>query len=140
MKIIRYSFHAFKPQNQTVHMKEINRELYDFNLNGIPEFLKRVVLERHEKMVKFYTENLEDFKRGIWVFVDGHKNNMALNHLKCKVPCFEAEIDEDTEVYGVNLDHKMKINDCEVEAFGCYIPERSLKSIHNVKRRYKKSA
>lgn len=87
MKVIRYSIYGFKPQEQTHHMKYINYHLHEFNINEYPEHLQYEIQKIHERCVKFYSQHLDDLKCGIWCFVDGHKNNLSLNHLKRKVPC-----------------------------------------------------
>lgn len=139
MKIIRYSVHGFKPQYQSHHLEEINYHLNDFDISEYPEHLQWIIMERHVELVKFYKENYDDLKEGIWVFLDGHKNNLCLNHLKRKVPCFEAEIRDDIMVFDSNLEKIVPITDNSVEAFGCYIPKRLIGEIHNIKRRKSKS-
>lgn len=87
MKIIRYSVAAFEPQEQTHHAKDIQYHLFgEFNIEDYPEFLRYDIQRIHEQKVAFCKEHLEDLRCGIWCFVDGHKSNQALNHLK-KVPC-----------------------------------------------------
>ena len=82
MKIIRYSVAAFEPQEQTHHAKHIQYHLSGkFNLEDYPEFMRWQIQRIHEQKATFYKEHLEDFKCGIWCFVDGHKSNQSLNHL-----------------------------------------------------------
>ena len=38
------------------------------------------------------------------IFIDDHKNNQSLNHLKHRVPCYEAEISDNIMVYDCNLE------------------------------------
>lgn len=139
MKVIRYSKNGFKAQEQTYHMQEVNYHLYDFNINEYTEHLRPHIQKKHNILVPFYLTNYNDFKRGIWVFIDGYKNNQSLNHLKEKVPCFEAELPDDIMVYDVNWEKQMKLDDFECTLFGCYIPERSLVNIKNIKRRRKRN-
>ena len=42
-----------------------------------------------------------------YVFIDGYKNNQSLNHLKRKVPCWKAEISDNTVVYDVNWENNV---------------------------------
>jgi hypothetical protein len=136
MKIIRYSKDGFKPQYQSYHLQNhVDYHLNHFNIADFPKHLQPFVLEQHNKLVSFYTEHLEDLQRGVWAFIDGYKNNMSLNHLKERVPCWEAEIPNSTIVIGVNWDHAMLITDSESTAFGFYIPEQQMKYIQNVRRR-----
>ena len=137
MKVIRYSIHGFKPQEQTHHMENINYHLNDFNISDYPEFLQWNIQKIHERYVYFYTKHLEDLKSGIWCFIDGYKNNQSLNHLKRKVPCWEAELPDDTECYDFNLEKKIMLSDPLVLYGGCYIPERELHKLRNVRRRRK---
>lgn len=87
IKIIRYSIQGFKPQYQSHHLKNVHYHLNDFDINDFPEHLQYEIQRIHERNVKFYTEHYKDFKEGVWFFLDGHKDNMSLNHLKYKVPC-----------------------------------------------------
>lgn len=137
MKIIRYSVAAFEPQEQTHHAKHIQYHLYEFDIEKFPEFARWQIQEIHEKKVKFYKEHLEDFKCGIWCFVDGYKNNQSLNHLKKKIPCWEAEVPDDLECYDCNWEKLITISDSDVLWGGCYIPERETWKIRNVRRRRK---
>ena len=133
MNIIRYSVAAFEPQEQTHHAKHIQYHLSgEFNLEDYREFMSI-----HEQKVAFYKDYLEDFKRGIWCFVDGYKSNQSLNHLKKKVPCWEAEVPDDVECYDCNWEKLITISDSVVQWGGCYIPEREMCKIRNVKRRRK---
>lgn len=136
--IIRYSKTAFKPRYQSVHYefrKDFLRELK----RGENSFLHKYYSLGEMKMkAKFIEEHLEDFKYGLWVFIDGYKNNMSLNHLTELVPCWEADIEDNTEVYDVNLEKTMLITDDLVKLYGCFIPSRELNKILNIKRRRKK--
>jgi len=140
VKIIRFSTEGFKPQKQTHHLEHIDYHMNRFNINDFPEFLRYEIMKSHEKKLAFYKEHLEDFQEGVWFFLDGHKDNQSLNHLKKLVPCWEAEIDEDVLVYDANWEKVVPLSDSIVEAFGCYCPKRYLNKIHNVKRRKKKKA
>ena len=138
MNIIRYSVAAFEPQEQTHHAKHIQYHLSgELNLEDYPEFMRHEIQCIHEQKVAFYKDYLEDFKRGIWCFVDGYKSNQSLNHLKKKVPCWEAEVPDDVECYGCNWEKLITISDSVVQWGGCYIPEREMCKIRNVKRRRK---
>lgn len=90
-----------------------------------------------EQKVTFYKGHLEDFKRGIWCFEDGHKSNPSLNHLKKKVLCWDAEVPDDIECYDCNWKKLITISDSDVLWGGCYIPEREMWKIRNVRKRMK---
>lgn len=135
MKVIRYSIYGFKPQEQTHHMRNVNYHLYNFNIDVFPDHLKYIIQKNHERDVKLYSEHLDDFKCGIWCFIDGHKDNLSLNHLKRKVPCWEAELPDDTECYDCNWQLLTTISDERILFGGCYIPERELYKLSNVKKR-----
>lgn len=138
MKIIRYSVTAFEPQEQTHLAKNIQNHLSGgFNIEDYPEFMRWQIQRIHEQKVAFYKEHLEDLKRGIWCFVDGHKSNQSLNHLKHKVPCWEAELSDDIECYDCNWEKLITISDPDVLWGGCYIPEREMWKIRNVRRKRK---
>lgn len=134
-KIIRYSIHAFKPQYQSHHLKDINYHLNDFNITEFPKHLQYVIQQRHDKFLPFYKEHYEDFKEGIWFFLDGYKNNQSLNHLKHKVPCWEAEIEDDVIIYDCNWEEIITLDDDMAKYGGCYLPKREICKIHNIKRR-----
>ena len=140
----RYSKNAFDVQYQSHHLLEINHLLLDKNdfierfINVCDnQFINKVLLEQYDKYHDFYVENYKDFEKGIWVFIEGYKNNQSLNHLKTKVPCFLAELPDDTEVYDVNLQEKILLSDSLCTCFGCYVPERSLANIQNIRRKDK---
>lgn len=136
MKVIRYSVTAFEPQEQTYHAKHIQYHLSGgFKLEDYPEFMRYEVKQIHDRKVDFYTKHLDDLKNGIWCFADGYKSNQALNHLKRKVPCWEADIPDDTECYDCNWEKLTVLSDPIIRFGGCYIPERELCKIENVKRR-----
>lgn len=133
MKIIRYSSTAFTPQKQTYHL---NRFESWFNLNPKDyPWTEYAMQELKQQHINFYNEYKEDLQKGLWVFIDGHKNNQSLNHLKHKVPCYEAEIPDDIMVYDCNLEKIIPITDYSVYHAGCYIPKRLCKQITNIKRR-----
>lgn len=136
MKVIRYSNYGFKPQQQTHHMNiYVNFHLYNFNIDDYPEYMRYILLDIHKRKVEFYSKHLEDFKSGVWCFIDGYKSNLALNHLKRKVACYEAELPDDTQCYDCNWDTFTTIKDSLILYGGCYIPERELYKLSNVKRR-----
>lgn len=134
MKIIRYSVNGFKPKYQSYHLKDVHYHLHNFNIAEYPEWMRDIALDVHDKRVAFYTENYSDFQYGIWAFIDGYKNNQSLNHLKYRVPCWSAEISDDTIVYSVNWDKKLKITDDECKVFGFYVPANQLNTLKNIKR------
>lgn len=138
MKVIRYSIHGFEPQIQTHHMKSVKFHLeggYDKEFDNFPPHLQYALMRIHERAVKFYSKHLEDLKCGIWCFIDGHKDNQSLNHLKRKVPCWEAELPEYTECYNCNWDKFTIISDPDVLFGGFYIPKRELHLLSNIKKR-----
>lgn len=135
MKIIRYSVDGFKPQVQTHHMEDINYYLYNWNINDFPIHLRSVCEEQRQKKIPFIQHHYNDFKCGVWAFIDGHKNNVELNHLKQKVPCWEAEISDDTMVYDVNLDKQMKVTDNFCEVYGFYLPVSQMATLHDIRKR-----
>lgn len=101
----------------------------------IQNICNRLFKKAHEKHVEFYSQHLNDLKCGIWCFIDGHKDNLSLNHLKRKVPCWEAELPDDTECYDCNWEKLVTITDPIVLCGGCYIPKRELYKLNNIKRR-----
>lgn len=135
MKVIRYSLHGFEPQKQTHHMKGVYYELCEFDIKEYPEHIRDNVLKIHKQHVAFYAEHLQDLESGIWCFIDGYKSNLALNHLKQKVPCWEAELPDDTECYDPNWERFITLSSPDVLWGGCFIPERELCKLSNVKRR-----
>jgi hypothetical protein len=135
MKIIRYSLTAFKPQYQSHHLDYVSYHFNDFRLSKIPEHLRMYVKEEHDRLVPFYKDNYDDFQYGVWAFIDGYKYNQALNHLKQRVPCWEANISDNTIVYSVNWDRKIPITDPLCKIFGFYIPVNQLKNLSEIKRR-----
>ena len=141
IKIERYSIDAFKPQKQTYHLQNVYFHLdenqFIDSCDSIPDHLKSYIVEKYIELAKFYKENYEDFLYGVWVFIAGHKNNQSLNHLKNLVPCYTAYLPEDTEVYSVNWDRKLKLSDDECTYFGCYVPKRSLGHIIDIRKKYR---
>lgn len=136
MKIIRYSSTAFTPQKQTHHIKSFEFWL-DLNPKDYPEreYTMQKLKQQH---TLFYNQHRADLQEGLWFFIDGHKNNQSLNHLKHKVPCYEADIPDDIMVYDCNLEKIVPITDSLVYWAGCYIPKRLCNQIINVKRRIKR--
>ena len=137
MHIIRYSDDGFRPQYQSFHLADIEYECNEYmkDFDSIPDHLKSVSLERHNRIISFYKQHMDLFQQGVWAFIDGHKDNQALNHLRHKVPCWEADIDNNAVVVGVNWDHLMFIRDSECTVFGFYIPKQSMWSLRNIERR-----
>ena len=86
------------------------------------------------KLLPFYQEHYEDFKEGIWFFLEGHKDNFSLNHLKRKVPCWKAKIEDDAIVYEPNWEKIITLDDPLVKSGGCYLPKREMYKIHNVQK------
>lgn len=137
MKVIRYSKYGFKSQKQTYHAEQMEN-LKELDINSIPKHLRHEVEKIAKRNLDFYEKHKEDLSDGIWVFVDGHKNNQALNHLKEMVPCWEAEIEEDIVVYDVNWEEQLSIKDPLVTAFGCYVPKKEIEKLKNIKKRKRK--
>lgn len=135
IKIIRYSTQGFKPQYQSNHLENVHYHMYRFNLNDFPEFMRHTVQKLHEEQLSFYQRHYDDLKEGVWFFLDGHKNNQSLNHLKHKVPCWEAEIEPDVLVYDCNWEKLIPLTDPFVEWAGCYLPKFQMHKIHNIKKR-----
>lgn len=137
IKIIRYSTTGFKPQKQTYHLKDVYYHINDFNIKEYPDFIRYDILRMHEKRLSFYKKHINDLQKGIWFSIDGYKNNQSLNHLKHKVPCWEAEIELDAYVYDVNWEKIIRVTDPLVKLYGCYLPESQISKIHNIKKRKK---
>ena len=135
MKIIRYSIEGFKPQVQTHHMDDINYYLYNWNINDFPIHLRSICEEQRQMRIPFIQQHYDDFKCGAWAFIDGHKNNVELNHLKNKVPCWEADIADDTLVFDVNWDKQMKITDEFCTVYGFYLPVSQMNTLCNIRKR-----
>lgn len=135
IKIIRYSTQGFKPQYQSNHLENVHYHMHRFNLNDFPKHMRYTIQKLHEEHLSFYKEHYEDLKEGIWFFLDGHKNNQSLNHLKHKVPCWEAEIESDVLVYDCNWEKLISLTDPFVEWAGCYLPKSQMHKIHNIRRR-----
>ena len=129
MKIIRYSIEGFKPQYQSHHLEDIKYHLNDFDISVYPKHLQMSIQKIHEHKVSFYQGNYEDFQCGIWAFIKGYKDNQSLNHLKRKVPCWEAEISDNIVVYDVNWEKKILITDRLCKIFGFYIPKRNMNTL-----------
>lgn len=135
MKVIRYSIYGFKPQIQTHHMEYVNYHLHDFDINEYPEHLKYYIQRIHENSVDFYSKHFDDLECGIWCFIDGHKSNFLLNHLKRKVPCWEADLPDDTICYDGNWERITTISDPYILFTECYVPKRELYKLTNIKKR-----
>ena len=134
-RIIRYSTQGFKPQYQSHHLKHIDYHINNFNINDFPEHLRYIIQHNHEAHLQFYKENYKDFQYGIWFFIDGHKNNQSLNHLKNKVPCWEAEIENDVLLYDVNLEYQTTLSDPFGINCGFYLPVSQIHKIYKIKKR-----
>lgn len=135
MKVIRFSVYGFKPQCQKYHLHNINLSLSEYLPSGLNEYQKACILSVYKRKNPFYKEHYKDFKNGIWVFRDGYKDRQSLNHLKKLVPCWEAELPDDTEVYDCNLERFIRL-DNEITKFGgCYIPERELYKLNSINKR-----
>lgn len=137
IKIIRYSTTRFKPQKQLYHLKDIHYHMNDFNIEECPGFMRYDISQIHEKRLSFYKEHINNLQKGIWFFIDGYKNNQSLNHLKYKVPCWEAKIETDAYVYDINWEKIIHVIDPLVKLYGCYLPESQMSKIHNIKKRKK---
>ena len=136
MKIIRYSTTAFTPQKQTHHIKSFESWI-NLNPEDCPKHLQYTMQQLKAQKITFYNQHKEDLQEGLWFFIDGHKNNQSLNHLKCKVPCYEAEIPDNIMVYDCNLEKIIPLTDPLVYWAGCYIPKRLCSQITNIRRRRK---
>jgi hypothetical protein len=137
MQIIRYSQNGFIPQFQKYHLQQIDYHLNGgFNLSDFPIHLQDIILKQHNQHVLFYKENFEDFQYGVWVFIKGWVNEYSLNHIPDKKypVCWEAKINDNTTVYDINWEEKTTINNKYLIAHGCYIPEKSLSSLRNIKK------
>lgn len=133
MKIIRYSQTAFTPQKQTHHIR-IFESWFDLNPKDYP-WMEYTMQQLKQQHTLFYNQHKEDLQEGLWFFIDGHKDNQSLNHLKHKVPCYEAEIPDNIKVYDCNLEKVIPLTDPLVCWAGCYIPKRLCGQITNIKRR-----
>lgn len=129
MIILRYSFNKFKPQYQSYNLKDVKYHLNKFNINKYPEWMRYEINKEHIKKAEFFRQNLSDLKYGIWAFIDGYKNNQALNHLKRLTPHWRAEISNNTIVIDSNWTKTMKITDNECKNFGIYIPQSQLRTL-----------
>ena len=125
MKIIRYSTTGFTPQKQTHHIRmfEIWQNL---NPKDYPE-MEYTMQQLKQQHTLFYNQHKEDLQEGLWFFIGGYKDNQSLNHLKHKVPCYEAEVPDNIMVYGCNLEKVIPLTD--------YIPKRLCNQVTNIKRR-----
>lgn len=137
MKIIRYSSSAFTPQKQTYHIGKFEFWL-NMNPKDYPKEIRYTMQQLKQQHISFYQQHKEDLQEGLWVFIDGHKNNQSLNHLKHKVPCYEAEIPDNIMVYDCNLEKIISLTDPLIYQAGCYIPKRLCNRITNIKRRTKR--
>lgn len=138
MNVYRFSDTAFEPQQQTYHFEnhieyilddDKFAEVYNIAADKIGHFL----LERRQRLIPLYTNNIEDFRKGIWCFTSKDFARMSLNHLKKKVKVFEAELPDDAIVYDVNWEYQTTLSDPRNESFGCYVPARSLAHISNIR-------
>lgn len=141
IKIIRYSNDAFTPKKQDFHFKYlIESHLYgDYNKwsNEVGGILKDYIIDYHKMKKKFYEDNLEDFKEGIWAFYDGVYNDidMVLNHLNYKPLLYSAYLPDDVTVYDTNWNNKITLTDGFGKCpYGIYVPKRSLINITNIER------
>jgi len=132
MEITRFSEHGFEPQYQSFHLKHIIEPMLKLYRTRNYEDIPQVGIEYFKKFAKFVYENLDDFKYGIWVFVNNHIEYSSLSHLKSKISVWKADICDFIYVYDVNLDEKYKITDKRARFFGCYIPQKELKYITNI--------
>lgn len=137
MQIIRYSPTAFTPQKQTHHIQQVEYWM-SLDPKDYSKHLQYSMQQLREQKILFYNQHKEDLQEGLWFFIDGHKNNQSLNHLKHRVPCYEAEIPDNIMVYDCNLEKIIPITDPLVYLAGCYIPKRLCGQITNVKRRIKR--
>ena len=103
-----------------------------------PKHLQYSIQKLKKEKILFYNQHRADLQEGLCFFIDGHKNNQSLNHLKHKVPCYEADIPDDIMVYDCNLEKIIPITDQLVQWAGCYIPKRLCNQITNIRRRINK--
>jgi len=143
IEIERYSFTAFEPRIQHHHLQtEVYPYLYNEEFKKELEFFKdnermiRFLKEKYKILHPFFKDNFYDFTEGIWVFIKGYKNNISLNHLNRRVPCFIAEAPDDLECYFVNWSDakRMRLDDPLAKAFGVYIPKREISKISNIRK------
>lgn len=133
MKIIRYSTTGFTPQKQTHHIR-IFETWQNLNPKDYPE-MEYTMQQLKQQHTLFYNQHKEDLQEGLWFFIGGYKDNQSLNHLKHKVPCYEAEVPDNIMVYDCNLEKVIPLTDPLVYWAGCYIPKRLCNQITNIKRR-----
>ena len=95
IKVIRYSVNGFEPQYQSHHLAEnqvcVNEDAAKEFLASVSEGLRPIIASTLAENSKFIKAHWEDLQNGIWVFIDGHKNNQSLNHLK-NITCFLNDI------------------------------------------------
>jgi len=117
---------------------EQNNTLTPYTIKNLKEQLHKNIEQamRYKNIIKY----------GVWAFIDGHKSNLLLNHLTRPVPCWEAEIDNDTEVMIFNIisfncenRDTFKVSEQICNA-GFFIPASNMSSIKNIRRRYSKSS
>jgi len=136
MEITRFSNHGFEPQYQSFHLENTIKPMLKLYKTGKYESMSQAGIEYFKKFAKFIYENQDDFKYGIWVFVNDCIEYHSLSHLKRKVSMWKADICDFVYVYDVNLDEKYKITDKRARFFGCYIPQKELKYITNIRKIY----
>ena len=100
-----------------------------------PKHSQYLMQKLKEEKILFYNQHKKDLQEGLWFFIDGNKDNQSLNHLKHRVPCYEAEIPDNIMVYDCNLEKIIPLKDPLVYWAGCYIPKRLCNQITNIKRR-----
>ena len=64
----------------------------------------------------------------------GFKPQYQSHHLKHKVPCWEAEIENDVLVYDVNWEYQTTLSDPFGINSGFYLPASQIQKIHNIKK------
>ena len=139
IKVRRYSNSGFNSQIQNHHYKKVklfllSDEEYIKEMNPKNDYQKTVLLEVKHKREKFLNDNKEDFKEGIWVFIDENITSaqirFELNHIKGERPAVHfAYFPENTECYDCNFENKGIISDKKFWWCGLYIPKRCLKNI-----------
>ena len=70
----------------------------------------------------------------------GFKPQYQSHHLKHKVPCWEAEIENDVLVYDVNWEYQTTLSDPFGINCGFYLPVSQIYKIHNIKKRKSRKA
>ena len=60
--------------------------------------------------------------------------------MKHKVPCWEAEIENDVLLYDVNWEYQTILSDPFGISYGFYLPASQIHKIHNIKKQKSRKA